>query len=592
MTDTTKIKDKKAFSFSLLSFLLTTTTLIVVMLAVISLIIHRSQRVIDEQEQLNINQNRIIIETLFKANQKNLEDDLHRAYIRLIDNEIFDEQNTMKIMNSILSDNDVISFDFLLIKFIQGKDVFVSDFFVDVSDELIQSIDKPPLLGNQWKIFTINNEVALMLGQPLSDSATGQQNAVLYGGILLRNNSIFLNSITKDSQSTAHGLFVNNLLIAADTSSEYLLDALRNHFENKSASGYLVNTQSLLSDDPTDNLELVSLISTKSLYAHYSNLLFDILFIFLLICVTVIITHLVYRKLIVSPVRKLMNYARKVADESPEALFTPCYIKQFNQLGKVLTAMVDTLIERRLKIEMIIEASGFDFWEMNYESGDRIGSDRIFKALGHSSEKIPSKISQIFEIMHPDDVPTMKQKLEEHFMGKTNNFYCEFRILDKNNEWIWIADYGKAVKHDQEGNIIKLVGMSDNIHERKTAEATLLEEKEKLSVTLHSIGDGVITTDTEGRVQIINSVAEELTGWTQAEARGHLITEVFVIIDESNRNVSSNPVEKVLETGKIQSLSNSTLLISRDKKERAIADSGAPIMNSQNEIIGVVLVFR
>ncbi|MBF0099534.1 MAG: PAS domain S-box protein [Desulfobacterales bacterium] len=135
-------------------------------------------------------------------------------------------------------------------------------------------------------------------------------------------------------------------------------------------------------------------------------------------------------------------------------------------------------------------------------------------------------------------------------------------------------------------------GIEIDITERKQVEESLANEKERLMVTLRSIGDGVITTDTQSRVVLINTVAEELTGWRQDQAGGKHIRQVFHIINEHTRQLSENPVEKIIRTRSITGLANNTLLVSRDGTERIIADSGAPILNRDGNIIGVVLVFR
>ncbi|OPZ38129.1 MAG: Blue-light-activated protein [Spirochaetes bacterium ADurb.BinA120] len=128
--------------------------------------------------------------------------------------------------------------------------------------------------------------------------------------------------------------------------------------------------------------------------------------------------------------------------------------------------------------------------------------------------------------------------------------------------------------------------------DRKRAERALDRERERLAVTLGSIGDGVITTNMFGEVALVNRVAEKLTGWTQEEAYGKPLQEVFTIINEMTREPCENPVEKVLESGEMVELANHTVLIARDGAERVIADSGAPIRDREGSIIGVVLVFR
>ena len=141
------------------------------------------------------------------------------------------------------------------------------------------------------------------------------------------------------------------------------------------------------------------------------------------------------------------------------------------------------------------------------------------------------------------------------------------------------------------GRVVRVTAIRD-ISERKRDEAAIAAEKERLAVTLRSIGDGVITTDITGAIAIMNRVAEELTGWTQSEAEGKPLAAVFAILDEVTREPCQNPVEKVLASGRIVESTNHTLLASRDGTERHIANSGAPITDRDGKTIGVVLVFR
>ncbi|MDI6791555.1 MAG: PAS domain S-box protein [bacterium] len=134
--------------------------------------------------------------------------------------------------------------------------------------------------------------------------------------------------------------------------------------------------------------------------------------------------------------------------------------------------------------------------------------------------------------------------------------------------------------------------LQGEITTRKQAEEALAAEKERLGVTLRSIGDGVIATDTKGEIVLINQVAENLTGWAQGEAMGKPLTEVFHIINEKTREHCENPIAKVIKTGKIVSLADRTVLIAEDGTERLVDDSAAPIHDKEGNIIGVVLVFR
>ena len=145
---------------------------------------------------------------------------------------------------------------------------------------------------------------------------------------------------------------------------------------------------------------------------------------------------------------------------------------------------------------------------------------------------------------------------------------------------------------DDAGEVVLVAEHVHDITQRKVAEEALAGEKERLAVTLRSIGDGVITTDTAGRIVMLNKVAESLTGWRQDEALGKHLSEVFRIVNEKTRLPGQDPVVRALSTGLIVELANHTILISRDGKERIIADSAAPIRDRESRIVGAVLVFR
>lgn len=114
----------------------------------------------------------------------------------------------------------------------------------------------------------------------------------------------------------------------------------------------------------------------------------------------------------------------------------------------------------------------------------------------------------------------------------------------------------------------------------------------QLRATLYSIGEAVLATDRDGRITMMNPVAERLTGWMEAEAQGKPLEEVFRIVNEQTRAAVENPVRRVLREGVVLGLANHTLLIARDGREIPIADAGAPIRDASGRVSGVVLVFR
>lgn len=120
---------------------------------------------------------------------------------------------------------------------------------------------------------------------------------------------------------------------------------------------------------------------------------------------------------------------------------------------------------------------------------------------------------------------------------------------------------------------------------------TIKKSEENLSITLKSIGDGVLATDMKGNITLMNPVAEKLTGWKFEEAKGKPLNSIFKIVNSVTREPAINPVDIVKEKGLVVGLANHTLLISKDGTEYHIADSAAPIKNDKGDILGIILVF-
>jgi PAS domain S-box-containing protein len=127
---------------------------------------------------------------------------------------------------------------------------------------------------------------------------------------------------------------------------------------------------------------------------------------------------------------------------------------------------------------------------------------------------------------------------------------------------------------------------------RRRAEEALRQQSEWLRITLASIGDAVITTDADGHVTSMNAVAQGLTGWSQTDALGQLLPDVFRIVHEDTREPVENPVTRALQTGTIIRLANPTILLARTGEEHPIDDSAAPIRDESEGTVGAVLVFR
>jgi PAS domain S-box-containing protein len=167
---------------------------------------------------------------------------------------------------------------------------------------------------------------------------------------------------------------------------------------------------------------------------------------------------------------------------------------------------------------------------------------------------------------------------------------AEQTVHDMTGEQISVAS-GNEIQHLVRSFDVMVNTVDGYLLERQKAEAALVEEKERLAVTLRSIGDAVITTNNSGKVILINAMAEQLTGWKQDEAFGRPLVEIFNTLDEKTRESTEDFVSRVLEAERIIDKSNPSILKSRKGLERLISEIGAPIRDKENRVIGVVLVF-
>ncbi len=205
-------------------------------------------------------------------------------------------------------------------------------------------------------------------------------------------------------------------------------------------------------------------------------------------------------------------------------------------------------------------------------------NDSYTRLVGVTREQIIGK--RVKEVM-----PNVEQYWIDNYgkvalTGKPSYFENYFETNGK-----YYSTYSYSPKKNQFAVLV------NDITERKKAEEALLKSEESLSITLNSIGDGVISTDIHGLIVHMNPVAEKLCGWNLADASGKPLTEVFCIVNAETREQVANPVKKVLENGEIVGLANHTALLSKDGAEYQIADSAAPIKNKEGEVNGVVLVF-
>ncbi len=256
------------------------------------------------------------------------------------------------------------------------------------------------------------------------------------------------------------------------------------------------------------------------------------------------------------------------------------------------TKHLEAEIAERAKAENMLQAifdTGPECVKLLEENGNLIMMNRAgLSMLGLDSvEQVKGQC--VYPFVCPEYREDFKELTKKIFRGDSGELL--FEMVGAQGRRLWLETHAVPFRNEK-NEIVALLSVTRDVTERRRAEAALAEEKERLAVTLRSIGDGVITTDVSGNVALLNKAAEELTGWSNEEAIGKPLNEVFNIINETTRETCENPAEKVIRTGMVAGLANHTALIRKGGTEIIIADSGAPIKDRKNKTIGVVLVFR
>ncbi len=194
--------------------------------------------------------------------------------------------------------------------------------------------------------------------------------------------------------------------------------------------------------------------------------------------------------------------------------------------------------------------------------------------------------------MHIQDINLLPPEVVEQYRMKAlkeKQRYFVFPHRLKSGEVRMVDVYSSPIKGEGGAELFSILF---DVTERERLKEELYREKELLKITLESIGDGVVTTDINGRITSLNEPSSAITGWSEPEAKGRPFEEVFILKNEITGETVDNPVEKVLRTGKIIGLANHTFLVNRDGRHISIADSAAPIVDASGNMFGVVMVFR
>ncbi|HEV2507397.1 MAG TPA: PAS domain-containing protein [Mesorhizobium sp.] len=243
------------------------------------------------------------------------------------------------------------------------------------------------------------------------------------------------------------------------------------------------------------------------------------------------------------------------------------------------------------RLQLAVEASEAGIFELDFATGQFTWDERMYELYELSPEDFDGTLDHWLTFIHPDDVPEVLRRYELG-VQETSIFSMDVRIRRQQSGAMRHIRSLAKLSRDESGAPLRAVGMNWDITDHIDLAQAVFEEKERLRITLHSIGDSVISTDAQARITFMNPVAEQMTGWLASEAAGMPLRDVFRIVDEQTGDPIPDPVETCLARLQPFYLSDAAILIGRDGERRSVRDSAAPVRTASGEIIGAVLVFQ
>lgn len=276
----------------------------------------------------------------------------------------------------------------------------------------------------------------------------------------------------------------------------------------------------------------------------------------------------------------------------------PGFLQVLRLLGSALGAGLDRLYAvRRLESAREREqlealAANDGVWDFDERHRRTHFSPRWKKMLGYREDELNDNLPDWRTLVHPEDYAHVQARLKDHLDGRTELFESVHRLRHRDGHWIWVLSRAKASGQGPSRHK-RLIGVELDITERKQYEEALQREKESVLITLQSIGDGVIRTDSDCRVEYLNPVAEELTGWSLEDALGRPIDHLFRSYHEESCEPLENPLAVAIRQRRsIKSIRPTLLIRTSDYRELYIESTASPIRDPGGQMSGGVLVFH
>lgn len=253
----------------------------------------------------------------------------------------------------------------------------------------------------------------------------------------------------------------------------------------------------------------------------------------------------------------------------------------------------DALVYEEARWQNALEAAGQGVWDHDARKDEMFYTRQWRRMRGLADDAVIDGAQEVWLArLHPDDRDHIRAVVNKQASGIDGHDSMVYRERHADGHYMWIWSRGKPIEWDENGDALRTVGTDTDISDLKAVEAQLATEKERLRVTLQSIGDGVITTDAERNVLFMNEVAEQMTGWTLEEALGSPVDSVFIgAVDDESQAVSTS-VADCLKSGKVRRLNTYSKLTRKDGKIRFVRETAAPVRDEAGNVLGAVMVVR
>jgi len=307
------------------------------------------------------------------------------------------------------------------------------------------------------------------------------------------------------------------------------------------------------------------------------------------------LTHLLSKK-IERNIRLFLDFFKDSAQKALPIPLDQITFKEFhslatsaNQMAKERQYAWDSLKENQNYLRSIFNSPNEAIIIFDPHDGSILDVNQAMVKMYHitTGEAVTPLKENIIFGPSPYSYKEIFEKIIDTVTGGPQTF--EWLAKKKTGETFWTEI---SLNLTELGDKSFVIAVQRDIDAKKKAEQVLAAEQERLAVTLRSIGDGVITTNTEGKIVLINKTAEQITGWTAEEALGRQATTVFNIMNERTGKLGERPAEQIAESNRLVKRTSQRVLITKAGHKVPIADSGAPICDKESKIIGVVLVFR